>query len=75
MCIRDRDEVLPPSVTARISIEAGSTLGWSKYVGPSGISIGVDTFGASAPLDVLFEEYGLTSSRIKLEIERLIGQS
>ncbi len=69
-----QNEVLPPSVTARISIEAGSTLGWSKYVGQTGLSIGVDKFGASAPFNVLYEKYGLTADHILREIEQLIGQ-
>ena len=45
-----RDAVLPPSVTARVSVEAGRTIGWERYVGTDGVAIGVDTFGASAPV-------------------------
>ena len=45
-----RDEVLPPSVKARVSIEAGVTFGWERWVGPRGASVGVDRFGASAPV-------------------------
>merc|ERR1712070_1000519 len=55
-----KDSVLIPGVTARVSIEAGHTMGWMKYVGEKGISIGVDTFGASAPGPKLYEEYGIT---------------
>jgi transketolase len=44
-----RDEVLPPSVTARVSVEAGTTFGWERWVGPAGRSVGIDRFGASAP--------------------------
>lgn len=47
--MRCRDSVLPPSVTARVSVEAGSTFGWMKYTGFQGANIGVDDFGASAP--------------------------
>jgi len=47
--------VLPPAVKARVSIEAGSTFGWHKYVGDHGISIGVDDFGASAPANIIYE--------------------
>ena len=54
------DSVLPPSITARVSIEAGVTLGWQKWVGTNGIAIGVDKFGASAPYQKIYEEYGLT---------------
>lgn len=56
--------VLPPSITARVSIEAGVTLGWQKYVGTAGIAIGVDTFGASAPYQRIYEEYGLTQETV-----------
>ncbi len=53
-----RDEVLPPSVTARVSVELGSTLGWRQYVGTNGRTIGMKTFGASAPLQELQKKFG-----------------
>lgn len=53
-----REEVLPPSVRARVSIEAGSTFGWSRWVGDAGACVGLDHFGASAPAEVLFEKFG-----------------
>jgi transketolase len=59
-----RESILPRSVTARISIEAGRTLGWERYTGSFGLNIGVDQFGASAPYEKLYEEYGLTAARI-----------
>lgn len=52
--------VLPSDVTARVSIEAGSTFGWEKIVGPKGKAIGIDKFGASAPAGKIYKEYGLT---------------
>lgn len=55
-----KDSVFPPDVTARVSIEAGSTFGWLRYVGAGGKSIGVDTFGASAPGPALYEMFGIT---------------
>jgi DNA helicase-2/ATP-dependent DNA helicase PcrA len=55
-----RDSVLLPSVRARVAIEAGSTLGWWKYVGDRGRIIGIDHFGASADQQILFEEFGIT---------------
>lgn len=55
-----RESVLPAAVTARISIEAGSTLGWERYVGLKGIAMGVDAFGASAPADALYKRFHLT---------------
>ena len=59
-----RDEVLPPSVRARLSIEAGVTLGWQKCVGDKGGSIGVDRYGASAPGEVVMREYGFTVDHV-----------
>ena len=58
------DEVLPPTVAARVSIEAGSTFGWTRWVGDSGRSIGLDRFGASAPAEVLFEKFGFTVANV-----------
>jgi transketolase len=55
-----RDEVLPPAVTARVSVEQGSTLGWHRYVGTDGTTIGMKTFGASAPLKSLLQKFGFT---------------
>ena len=55
-----RNEVLPPDVRARVSIEAGSTFGWERWTGSYGQSIGLDRFGASAPASVLFTELGFT---------------
>jgi transketolase len=68
-----RREVLPPAVTARVSIEAGVTQGWERYVGPDGTAIGVDRFGASAPGDVVMEKYGLTADRVAEEARALLG--
>lgn len=55
-----KESVFPPDVTARVSVEQASTLGWAKYVGPNGVSIGMETFGASAPLKALQEKFGFT---------------
>lgn len=59
-----RDSVLPPEVTARVSVEQASTLGWARYVGLAGCSIGMETFGASAPLQALQEKFGFTPERV-----------
>jgi len=59
-----RNEVLPPDVEARISIEAGVTHGWHKYVGLHGEVMGIDRFGASAPGEVLLRKFGFTSEHI-----------
>jgi transketolase len=59
-----RDEVLPPSISARVSVEEGSTLGWDRYVGPAGKRIGMHTFGTSAPLKDVQGKFGFTPDRI-----------
>jgi transketolase len=59
-----RDSVLPPNVTARVSVEMATTFGWSRYVGMSGNSIGMHTFGASAPLKDLQKHFGFTVENI-----------
>ncbi|WP_308166751.1 transketolase [Nocardia albiluteola] len=59
-----RDEVLPPSVKARVAVEQASTLGWDRYVGDGGAVIGMHTFGASAPLKQLLEKFGFTPDRV-----------
>jgi transketolase len=59
-----RDAVLPPSVRARVSIEAASAFGWERYVGADGAIIGVDRFGASAPGPTLMHEFGFTAEHV-----------
>ncbi len=59
-----RETVFPSSVPARIAIEAGITQGWHRYVGDYGDVIGIDTFGASAPGDVMMHDYGFTVENI-----------
>ena len=59
-----RDSVLPPGVTPRVAIEQASTFGWERYVGTTGKVIGMQTFGASAPLKALQKEYGFTVDNV-----------
>jgi transketolase len=59
-----RDEVLPPRVKARVSIEEASVLGWDRYVGTTGAKIGMHTFGCSAPLKDLMKMFGFTPERL-----------
>ena len=59
-----RDHVLPPNVRARVSVEKASTLGWQRYVGSNGTSIGMHTFGASAPLKELQKKFGFTAKHV-----------
>jgi len=59
-----RDQVIPPSVRARIAVEQASTLGWDRYVGDGGAVIGMHTFGASAPLKQLLTKFGFTPDQV-----------
>jgi transketolase len=59
-----KESVLPSSVKARVSIEAGVKQGWEKYTGDYGDSISVEKFGASAPYEIIFKEYGITAENI-----------
>jgi transketolase len=59
-----RESVLPSSVKARVSVEAGLSLGWSKYVGPFGESVSIEHFGASADYKTLFREFGMTVENV-----------
>jgi transketolase len=67
-----RDGVLPPSISARVSIEAGTTMGWERYVGLEGTAVGVDHFGASAPFQTIYRNFGITAERAADEAEALV---
>jgi transketolase len=69
-----RDTVLPPKVSARISIEQASTLGWERYVGNAGRMIGMKTFGASAPLKELQKKFGFEPERVVELARELLGK-
>jgi transketolase len=70
-----KKQVFPPEVKARVSVEAASTLGWSKYVGPTGKSIGMHTFGASAPIKDLLKKFGFTTEKVVEAAREAIAQS
>ena len=67
-----RESVLPPSVTARVAVEAGATLGWHRWVGDKGAIVGLDRFGASAPASVNWEKLGFTPERLVEEVKKLV---
>ena len=69
-----RDSVLPPSVRARLAVEAGASQGWCKYAGDEGDVIGVDRFGASAPGEVVMREYGFTVEKVYECAMKLMGR-
>jgi transketolase len=68
----DRDAVLPPSIEARLAVEAGAPQGWRRYVGDRGDVIGVDRFGASAPGAVTMREYGFTVDEVCRRARQLV---
>jgi transketolase len=69
-----RDEVLLPTVKARLAVEQGSVLGWDRYVGPEGRVIGMKTFGASAPLKELDRKFGFEPERVIAVAMELLGR-
>ncbi|VAX39730.1 Transketolase [hydrothermal vent metagenome] len=67
-----KESVLPASVTARVSVEAGSTLGWERYIGLQGRAIGMTTFGASAPLSDLLKKFGFTIENVVAHVKDVL---
>ncbi len=66
--------VLPPSVRARVSVEAAVTFGWERYVGDKGVSVGIDRFGASAPAGRIFRELGITPENVAARAKAVLGK-
>ncbi len=69
-----RNEVLPGELKTRVSIEAGTPLGWERYVGLDGVAIGLSRFGASAPARVIYDQLDLTAKRVANEVVRLLNR-
>jgi transketolase len=67
-----RDGVLPPSISARVSVEAGATTGWSRYTGDDGHAAGIDSFGASGPQADLYEHFGFTPEKLAEHGRRVV---
>jgi transketolase len=70
-----RDSVLPPAVTARVTVEEGSPLGWQRYAGPGGVVLGMRTFGMSAPMKVVAEHFGFTPAAVIAAARQAMGQT
>jgi transketolase len=70
-----RDDVLLPTVKARLAVEQGSVLGWDRYVGPAGRVIGMKTFGASAPLKELDRKFGFEPERVVATAREVLGRA
>ena len=68
-----KESVLPAAVRKRVSVEAGSTFGWHKYVGFEGTAIGIDTFGASAPGPIVYEKFGFTVDNVVATARKVLG--
>jgi len=69
-----RDAVLPPTLRARVVVEAAATFGWHRYAGEHGEIIGIDRFGASAPGDVVMKEFGFTPERVAEAARRSLAR-
>lgn len=69
-----KESVLPARVTARVSVEMGSTLGWERYVGAKGRSMGMHTFGASAPLKDVLKEFGFVPENVAAVAKQVLGK-
>lgn len=72
--LKYKEQVLPPSVLKRVSIEAGSPIGWREYVGPEGVILGVEDFGASGAYLDTFKKFGFTEENITRMAKRLLSQ-
>jgi transketolase len=59
-----RESVLPPSVSARVAVEAGVRLGWDRYIGMNGAFVGMSSYGASAPAEAVFKGFGITAEAV-----------
>ena len=69
-----KESVLPKNVTARLAVEAGATAGWYKYVGLNGKVIGIDTFGTSAPVKVIFDHFGFNVENVVKGAKEVLGK-
>ena len=67
--------MLPAAVTARVAVEQASTFGWERYVGASGRVIGMETFGASAPLKELQKRFGFEPGRVAAAAREVLGRT
>jgi transketolase len=70
-----RDSVLPPEVSARVSVEQASVIGWDRYVGTNGAKIGMHTFGSSAPIKDLLKKFGFTPDKVEAAARDQIARS
>jgi transketolase len=69
-----KNTVLPPDSRVRLAVETGSSQSWYKYVGLDGVVVGMDSFGASAPAEVLYEKFGFTAENIAERAKKLLNK-
>ena len=69
-----RQQVLPTGVKARVSVEAGIAMSWRHLVGDAGECVSIEHYGASAPYQVLFEQFGFTADKVVAAAARVAGQ-
>ena len=69
-----KESVLPKSVKARVSIEAGVRQGWDKYIGDYGEAVSIEKFGASAPYEIIFKEYGFSVDSVVKKVKTLLSK-
>jgi transketolase len=69
-----RDAVLPPAITARVTVEEGTTIGWDRYAGTNGIMLGMHSFGMSAPIKDVTEHFGFTAAHVAEAARLVVGR-
>lgn len=69
-----QEQVLPANIKARVAVEAGITMGWERFVGDAGEVIGIDHYGASAPANILFKEFGFTTENVIQTAKRVLSK-
>ena len=70
-----REQILPKAVKKRVSVEAGATLGWERFTGDEGVTIGIDHYGASAPGDIIMKEFGFTAEHVAAKALTILGRA
>jgi transketolase len=70
-----RDKVLPPDITARVTVEEASPIGWDRFAGPKGVVLGMHSFGMSAPIDVVTKHFGFTPERVAAAAKESLKRS
>jgi transketolase len=70
-----QDSVLPPSVSARVTVEEASPIGWDRFAGRSGVVLGMRTFGMSAPMKIVAQHFGFTAEHVIAAAKETLARS